>query len=124
MRQAILAKVLVSGARNHSNLLAELGQIIPPHIIQLHCMGTYLPINTWWPGFGSRSQAETGQPAYRGKQLYDAILKGATKVEDVANVPLAWRQQLKAQGVRCAASSCLGVRCNAPVLICALVYPF
>eukprot|EP00976_Prorocentrum_cordatum_P060730 1176024-Prorocentrum_minimum.AAC.1 len=40
------------------------------------------------------------QPAYRGKQLYDAIYKhGKATVEDIAQVPKAWRSDLEGSGV-------------------------
>ncbi|KAK9915952.1 hypothetical protein WJX75_006384 [Coccomyxa subellipsoidea] len=40
-----------------------------------------------------------GQPAYRGKQLYDGLMHGAHSVEDITNVPSSWRQELVRQGV-------------------------
>ncbi|CAL8470309.1 g9851 [Coccomyxa elongata] len=41
-----------------------------------------------------------GQPAYRGKQLYDGLMHGAHSVEDITNVPSSWRQELVRQGVK------------------------
>jgi len=47
-----------------------------------------------------KTQVECGQPSYRGRQLYDAVLQGARSVEAISTLPLAWREQLKGMGVR------------------------
>ncbi|KAK9790566.1 hypothetical protein WJX73_007496 [Symbiochloris irregularis] len=41
---------------------------------------------------------ETGQPAYRGKQLYDGLLKGALTLEAISNIPKAWKEELREAG--------------------------
>ncbi|MBO5955190.1 MAG: 23S rRNA (adenine(2503)-C(2))-methyltransferase RlmN [Clostridia bacterium] len=37
---------------------------------------------------------EMGQPAFRGKQIFDWLLKGAESFDDMANLPKEFRQQL------------------------------
>lgn len=44
--------------------------------------------------------ARYNQPKYRAKQLMEGVLQGARTLDDITNVPQAWRAQLKADGVR------------------------
>lgn len=41
-----------------------------------------------------------GQPKYRGKQLFDAVLNGARTLDDIPNIPKDWKAKLVADGVR------------------------
>lgn len=42
---------------------------------------------------------QDGQPAYRGKQLKDAVMKGTRHVRDISTIPKAWRETLISRGV-------------------------
>ena len=43
---------------------------------------------------------EQGQPAFRGRQLYDWLYsKGAKDIDQITVLPKSWRQQLKEEGV-------------------------
>ncbi|GFR39696.1 hypothetical protein Agub_g175, partial [Astrephomene gubernaculifera] len=41
-----------------------------------------------------------GQPRFRGRQLQEAVLRGARSVEEITTIPQSWRSQLAAAGVR------------------------
>lgn len=48
----------------------------------------------------SQLAQQLGQPAYRGKQLLDGILKGAHRTTDIKGIPKPFAQQLEALGVK------------------------
>ena len=43
--------------------------------------------------------AADGQPAYRGTQLRDGVLRGARQLDDISNLPKPWRASLAERGV-------------------------
>jgi 23S rRNA (adenine2503-C2)-methyltransferase len=43
---------------------------------------------------------QLGQPAYRGKQLLDGILRGAHSIEDIPGLPATFKQSLQDVGVK------------------------
>jgi len=46
---------------------------------------------------------ESGQPAYRGRQLFDAVYcQRVEQVEQISTLPSAYREELQAQGWRIA----------------------
>lgn len=45
-----------------------------------------------------RLAAADGEGAYRGKQAYDSITKGAATLDEIRGIPRSWRDRLRARG--------------------------